>query len=47
MGLTRRNILAAGAAAAATAAVPRAFAQQASNAGNWQVLRKRLRSHLL
>jgi len=29
MGSTRRTILAAGAAAAATAAVPRAFAQQA------------------
>jgi hypothetical protein len=28
MGLTRRIILAAGAAAAATAALPRAFAQQ-------------------
>jgi pimeloyl-ACP methyl ester carboxylesterase len=32
MGLTRRIILAAGAAAAATAALPRAFAQQASKA---------------
>jgi len=30
MGLTRRTILAAGAAAAATAALPRAFAQQES-----------------
>src|ERR1700733_685823 len=34
MGSTRRTILTAGAAAAATAAVPRSFAQQASNAGN-------------
>ena len=33
MGSTRRTILAAGAAAAATAAVPRAFAQQAEKAG--------------
>src|ERR1700693_273648 len=33
MGLTRRTILAAGAAAAATAALPRAFAQQAINGG--------------
>src|SRR5580693_1140620 len=33
MGLTRRIILAAGAAAAATAALPRAFAQQANNGG--------------
>src|SRR6266478_6183766 len=32
MGLTRRIVLAAGAAAAATAALPRAFAQQASKA---------------
>src|SRR6195256_3023390 len=33
MGLTRRTILAAGAAAAATAALPGAFAQQASKGG--------------
>ena len=33
MGSTRRTLLAAGAAAAATAAVPRAFAQQADKAG--------------
>ena len=33
MGLTRRKILVAGAAAAATAALPRAFAQQGSNGG--------------
>src|SRR4030081_3497130 len=33
MGLTRRTILAAGAAAAAPAALPGAFAQQAGNAG--------------
>ena len=33
MGSTRRTLLAAGAAAAATAAVPRAFAQQAGKAG--------------
>src|SRR5258705_4227402 len=33
MGLTRRTILAAGAAAAATAALPRALAQQASKGG--------------
>jgi pimeloyl-ACP methyl ester carboxylesterase len=33
MGSTRRSILAAGAAAAATAAVPRAFAQQAGQGG--------------
>ena len=33
MGSTRRTLLAAGAAAAATAAVPRAFAQQVDNAG--------------
>src|SRR3954470_19226325 len=33
MGLTRRAILAAGAAAAATAAVPRVFAQQSANKG--------------
>jgi pimeloyl-ACP methyl ester carboxylesterase len=33
MGLTRRIILVAGAAAAATAALPRAFAQQASKGG--------------
>ena len=33
MGSTRRTILAAGAAAAATAAVPRVFAQQAGKTG--------------
>jgi pimeloyl-ACP methyl ester carboxylesterase len=33
MGLTRRNILAAGAAAAAASALPRAFAQRGSNGG--------------
>ena len=33
MGLTRRTILATGAAAAATAALPRVFAQQADKAG--------------
>ena len=33
MGSTRRTLLAAGAAVAATAAVPRAFAQQAEKAG--------------
>src|ERR1700692_925444 len=33
MGSTRRTLLAAGAAAAATAALPRVFAQQAGNAG--------------
>src|SRR5260370_15027029 len=33
MGLTRRIVLAAGAAAAATAGLPRAFAQQASKGG--------------
>jgi hypothetical protein len=33
MGSTRRTILAAGAAAAATAAVPNAFAQQAGKGG--------------
>ena len=33
MGSTRRTILAAGAAVAATAAVPRVFAQQAGKAG--------------
>src|ERR1700756_15068 len=33
MGLTRRTIMAAGAAAAATAALPRAFAQQAGKGG--------------
>src|SRR6187402_3439050 len=33
MGLTRRTILAAGAAAAATAAVPRVFAQQSGKGG--------------
>jgi pimeloyl-ACP methyl ester carboxylesterase len=40
MGLTRRKILAAGAAAAATAALPRAFAQQASNAGSGKFYEK-------
>ena len=34
MGSTRRPILAAGAAAAATAAVPRAFAQKAGKGGS-------------
>ena len=33
MGSTRRTLLAAGAAAAATAAVPRVFAQQADKEG--------------
>ena len=40
MGLTRRTILAAGAAAAATAALPRAFAQQASNGGTGKFYEK-------
>src|SRR3984893_17070563 len=40
MGLTRRTILAAGAAAAATAALPRAFAQQASKGGNGKFYEK-------
>src|ERR1051325_5762611 len=34
MGMTRRTILAAGAAAAATAAVPNVLAQQSGKAGN-------------
>src|SRR5579863_5323920 len=40
MGLTRRTILAAGAAAAATAALPHAFAQQASNRGTGKFYEK-------
>src|SRR5580658_1355372 len=40
MGLTRRTILAAGAAAAATAALPRAFAQQTSNGGTGKFYEK-------
>src|SRR5229473_4021098 len=40
MGLTRRTILAAGAAAAATAALPRAFAQQASKGGTGKFYEK-------
>jgi pimeloyl-ACP methyl ester carboxylesterase len=40
MGLTRRIILAAGAAAAATAALPRAFAQQASKGGTGKFYEK-------
>src|SRR5436190_14360841 len=40
MGSTRRTILAAGAAAAATAAVPRLFAQQAGPAGTGKFYEK-------
>src|SRR5712672_4048357 len=40
MGLTRRALLAAGAAAAATAAVPRLFAQQAGKAGTGKFYEK-------
>jgi len=40
MGLTRRKMLVAGAAAAATAALPRALAQQASNAGTGKFYEK-------
>src|SRR6267142_2430867 len=40
MGLTRRTILAAGAAAAATAALPRALAQQASKGGTGKFYEK-------
>src|SRR5580704_13986029 len=40
MGLTRRTVLAAGAAAAATAALPRAFAQQTSNGGTGKFYEK-------
>src|SRR5260370_34198136 len=40
MGLTRRTILAAGAAAAATAALPRAFAQQESKGGTGKFYEK-------
>src|ERR1700675_596026 len=40
MGLTRRTILAAGAAAAATAALPRAFAQQAGQGGTGKFYEK-------
>src|SRR6266550_4160041 len=40
MGLTRRTILAAGAAAAATAALPTAFAQQASKGGTGKFYEK-------
>jgi len=40
MGSTRRTILAAGAAAAATAAVPRVFAQQPGHAGNGKFYEK-------
>jgi hypothetical protein len=40
MGSTRRTILAAGAAAAATAAVPRVFAQQSGKAGTGKFYEK-------
>src|ERR1700722_13891675 len=40
MGLTRRDVLAAGAAAAATAALPSAFAQQAGTAGTGKFYEK-------
>src|ERR1700746_734717 len=40
MGITRRTVLAAGAAAAATAALPSAFGQQASKAGNGKFYEK-------
>src|SRR5947209_20229419 len=40
MGSTRRTILAAGAAAAATAAVPRVFAQQSGNRGTGKFYEK-------
>src|SRR5277367_3252831 len=40
MGLTRRTILAAGAAAAASAALPRAFADQASEGGSGKFYEK-------
>ena len=40
MGSTRRTILAAGAAVAATAAVPRAFAQQADKGGTGKFYEK-------
>src|SRR2546430_15925922 len=40
MGLTRRIVLAAGAAAAATAALPRALAQQASKGGTGKFYEK-------
>src|SRR5438876_7025375 len=40
MGLTRRTILAAGAAAAATAAVPRLFAQQSGKTGTGKFYEK-------
>src|SRR5271169_26424 len=40
MGLTRRTILTAGAAAAAAAALPRAFAQQATNGGSGKFYEK-------
>src|ERR1700686_4144456 len=40
MGITRRTILAAGAAAAATAALPSAFAQQASKEGTGKFYEK-------
>jgi pimeloyl-ACP methyl ester carboxylesterase len=40
MGITRRTILAAGAAAAATAALPSAFAQQASKGGTGKFYEK-------
>src|ERR1700721_2061931 len=40
MGLTRRTILVAGAAAAATAALPRAFAQQVSKGGTGKFYEK-------
>src|SRR5579864_8826575 len=46
MGSTRRTILAAGAAAAATAAVPQVFAQQAAQAGTGKFYEKgRVRIH--
>jgi hypothetical protein len=40
MGTTRRTILAAGAAAAATAALPRVFARQAGNGGTGKFYEK-------
>jgi len=47
MGLTRRTILAAGAAAAATTAVPRLFAQQSGKTGTGKFYERGLVSHLL
>src|SRR5271156_3526088 len=40
MGMTRRTILTAGAAAAAASALPRAFAQQASSGGSGKFYEK-------